>query len=125
MERQVPQQWLHGFLDLCLLSLLEERRDYGLGLIQRLEEAGLGSVPGGTLYPALVRLESQGYVSASLETSVSGPRRKYFSLSATGRATVADQQRRWHDFRDGIEAVVSGQVTGVGGIGAGHGRGAK
>ena len=119
----MPQQWLHGFLDLCVLSLLAERRDYGLGLIQRLEAAGLGSVPGGTLYPALVRLESQGYVSASWEASASGPRRKYFALTRAGRTAAADQQRRWRDFRDGIQAVVTGGVADAGRSGAARGTG--
>lgn len=111
-ERDVPQQWLHGFLDLCLLNLLAERRDYGLGLSQRLAEAGLGAVPGGTLYPALVRLESQGHVVASWEPSSSGPRRKYFHLTAEGAATARALAARWEAFRDGIDgAVARGAVT--------------
>ena len=61
-------QWLHGFLDLCLLSLLHEGPDYGFALAQRLTSAGLGEIPGGTLYPALVRLEQQGLVEVSWAT---------------------------------------------------------
>ena len=48
---------LRGFLEPCLLSLLAEHSDYGLSLAQRLAAAGLDEVPGGTLYPALMRLE--------------------------------------------------------------------
>ena len=46
--KQMRQQWLHGFLDVCLPSLLADRRDYGRGPAERLAEAGFGEVPGGT-----------------------------------------------------------------------------
>lgn len=105
--RPSSQQWLYGFLDLCLLNLLAQRRDYGLGLAQRLEAAGLGQVPGGTIYPALLRLESQGYVITEWEPSASGPRRKYFSLTAAGETAAAELRARWAEFRKGVELVVA------------------
>jgi PadR family transcriptional regulator PadR len=105
MPPRAGQPWMYGFLDLCLLSLLAERRDYGLGLAQRLAEAGLGEVPGGTLYPALLRLESQGYVRATSETSPSGPPRRYFALTRAGDDAGAELRRRWSGFRAGIDAV--------------------
>ena len=65
----VQRKWLHGFLELCLLSMLAERRDYGRGLSERLVVAGFDEIPGGTLYPALMRLEKQGLVEAECEVS--------------------------------------------------------
>ncbi len=65
----VARQWLHGFLDVCLVCLLRDRRDYGLGLIQRLQDAGFGELPAGSLYPALVRLEAAGLITGSRESS--------------------------------------------------------
>jgi len=98
-------QWLHGFLDLCLLGLLDARRDYGYELGQRLAEAGFDDVPGGTLYPALLRLERQALVAVSWETSVSGPRRKYYDLTDSGRQALAEQVADWQRFSRSIEAV--------------------
>lgn len=104
-------RWLHGFLDLCLLGLLASGRDYGYGLSQRLADAGFGEVAGGTLYPALLRLERGGLVEASWETSDSGPRRKYFELTAAGRDVRAQQFQDWLRFRAGIDSTVAHAVA--------------
>jgi PadR family transcriptional regulator len=98
--------WLHGFLDLCLLAMLRERPDYGYGLSQRLAAAGVADVPGGTLYPALLRLEQQGLAEPSWQPSESGPRRKYYAVTPAGRALLAAQVAEWHQFRDGIDTLV-------------------
>jgi PadR family transcriptional regulator PadR len=103
-------RWLHGFLDLCLLGLLASGRDYGYGLSQRLSDAGFGEVPGGTLYPALLRLERGGLVEASWQTSDTGPRRKYFELTAAGRDVRAQQLQDWQPFRAGIDSTVADAV---------------
>lgn len=100
--------WLHGLLELSLLGLLGERRDYGLSLIARLEEAGLGTIPGGTLYPALLRLETTGLVATGREPSASGPPRKYFELTDQGRQALRDRTSEWEQFRGRIDAVLAG-----------------
>ncbi|MFF5293209.1 PadR family transcriptional regulator [Paractinoplanes globisporus] len=102
-----PRPWLHGFLDLCLLAMLRERPDYGYGLAQRLAAAGVADVPGGTLYPALLRLEQQGWVEPSWHPSESGPRRKYYAVTESGQATLNAQAAEWHRFRDGIDQLVA------------------
>jgi PadR family transcriptional regulator PadR len=102
-----PRPWLHGFLDLCLLAMLRERPDYGYGLAQRLAAAGVADVPGGTLYPALLRLEQQGLAEPSWQPSESGPRRKYYAVTDAGRAALDAQVAEWHRFRDGIDRLVT------------------
>src|SRR5689334_24529117 len=102
-----PRPWLHGFLDLCLLAMLRERPDYGYGLAQRLAAAGVADVPGGTLYPALLRLEQQGLAEASWAPSEAGPRRKYYAVTPAGRASLAEHAAEWRRFRDGIDTLVS------------------
>src|SRR6188508_2059711 len=87
----MPKPWLHGFLDLCLLAMLRERPDYGYGLAQRLAAAGVADVPGGTLYPALLRLEQQGLAEPSWAPSDAGPRRKYYAVTPAGREVLAAQ----------------------------------
>jgi PadR family transcriptional regulator PadR len=113
--------WLHGVLDLCLLAMLGERPDYGYGLSQRLAAAGVADVPGGTLYPALLRLEQQGLVEPSWAASDAGPRRKYYALTAAGRQALAEQGADWRRFRDGVDSLVSaGSVPAASGTEAGQ-----
>ncbi|MDO5065228.1 MAG: PadR family transcriptional regulator [Actinomyces bowdenii] len=105
-------RWLHGFLEPCLLSLLEHQSDYGLALAQRLESAGLGPVPGGTLYPALLRLEKRGLVAATWRPSDSGPARKYFILTPEGAAELASRREEWRSFSTTVGGLIepSGQA---------------
>ncbi len=107
----IHRPWLHGFLDLCLLALLDERPDYGYGLSQRLLAAGVADVPGGTLYPALLRLEQQGLVATSWAASDTGPRRKYYTLTDDGRTLLGRQADDWRRFRDGVDGLVSAAPT--------------
>jgi PadR family transcriptional regulator PadR len=101
-----PRPWLHGFLDLCLLAMLRERPDYGYGLAQRLAAAGVADIPGGTLYPALLRLEQQGLASPSWAPSESGPRRKYYEITPAGLDALDAQAGEWRVFRDGVDALI-------------------
>lgn len=102
------QQWLHGFLEMCLLSLLVDGPDYGLGLSERLSASGLGDVPGGTLYPSLLRLEKQGLVSISWRDSTTGPRRKYYELTEQGRRAVRELAASWAQFRAAVDGLTVG-----------------
>jgi PadR family transcriptional regulator PadR len=102
----VTRPWLHGFLDLCLLAMLRERPDYGYGLSQRLAAAGVAEVPGGTLYPALLRLEQQGLAEPSWKSSESGPRRKYYTVTDAGRTALEEQATDWRRFRDGLDGLL-------------------
>ncbi len=102
---------LHGFLDLCLLSLLADGDDYGMSLTQRLADAGLGAIPGGTLYPALLRLEKGGLVEARRRSSTSGPARKYFSLTPAGRTELLRRQGEWRSFRTALERVLDASAA--------------
>ncbi|HWS31254.1 MAG TPA: helix-turn-helix transcriptional regulator [Actinoplanes sp.] len=101
-----PRPWLHGFLDLCLLAMLRDRPDYGYGLAQRLAAAGVADVPGGTLYPALLRLEQQGLAAPTWMPSESGPRRKYYEITPAGRTVLDTQAGEWRAFRDGVDSLI-------------------
>ena len=104
------QQWLHGFLDFCLLGLIDAQRDYGLGLAERLARSGFGEIPGGTLYPALVRMERQGLIAASKEPSAAGPPRKYYETTAKGREAFHELVETWEQFKAAVEATVDGKA---------------
>jgi len=78
-----------GLLEVCILSALDDKERYGYDLVKTLVTIpGLG-VTEGTLYPLLSRLRVQGLISSRLEESSEGPARKYYSLTAVGRKTMA------------------------------------
>ena len=100
---------LRGFLEPCLLSLLAEHADYGLSLAQRLAAAGLDEVPGGTLYPALMRLEKRGLVAVSWRPSTSGPARKYYELTDAGHTELAARRAEWRTFSTAVGDLIEGR----------------
>lgn len=110
MNAEATRPWLHGLLELCLLGLLGAQRDYGLSLSGRLADAGLGDVPGGTLYPALLRLETTGLVRSQREPSTSGPPRKYFELTEDGRDALEGLRAEWRTFSRSINTVLGAEA---------------
>lgn len=97
-EQQWPGEWMRGVLSLCVLAVVAERETYGYAVAQRLQEAGLGQVKGGTLYPVLTRLEQDGLVTSSWREGDGGPGRKFFAATPTGRATLDERSSSWLTF---------------------------
>lgn len=97
-EIRWPGDWLRGVLELCVLGALADGPTYGYAIAQRLAEAGLGSVRGGTLYPLLTRLQSEGLLESSWHAGEGGPGRKYFRLTADGRQELASRTTQWGHF---------------------------
>ncbi len=94
----LSREWLRGVLEPCLLALVATGESYGYELAARLAAAGLGPVPGGSLYPALTRLEKQGLVSSRWRAGGSGPGRRYYRLTAAGRGQLTADVERWDIF---------------------------
>jgi PadR family transcriptional regulator PadR len=105
-------QWLRGILDLCTLAVLADQERYGYELAQQLEQAGLGAVKGGTLYPLLARLEKAGHVSTQWREGQQGPHRKYYSLTRSGRRFLTTHTQDWESFAEMVESVLArGKVS--------------
>ncbi len=106
-----PKPWLRGVLEPCLLALLVEGETYGYELGVRLEAAGLGKVPGGSLYPALLRMEKQALVRADWRAGDGGPGRKYYALTDAGRRVVGEQAHEWLVFAETVGGVLRPHAT--------------
>jgi PadR family transcriptional regulator, regulatory protein PadR len=102
-----PGEWLRGALEVCVLRILADGPTYGYAISARLEEAGIGAVKGGTLYPLLTRIERSGLVDIEWRTGESGPARKYYSLTGAGRAELATLAQRWTRFADLTRAFIT------------------
>ena len=98
---QWPGEWLRGALEMCVLGVLADGTAYGYLIAARLEDAGLGAIKGGTLYPLLGRLEREGLVTATWRAGEGGPGRKYFELTARGRTELAERSLLWRRFVEG------------------------
>ncbi|MBB4793130.1 PadR family transcriptional regulator [Streptomyces nodosus] len=99
--------WLKGVLDLLVLSCLTGGESYGYEIARRLDEAGLGQIKGGTLYPVLNRLEEAGLVEAEFRAAERGPGRRYYRLTQEGRQGLRDQSDAWLGFHRIVEELLN------------------
>jgi PadR family transcriptional regulator PadR len=104
-------QWLRGVLDLCLLALLADGEAYGYELARRLEALHFGDIPGGSLYPALLRREKLGHLRAEWRAGDGGPGRKYYVLTDEGRAALARESADWQRFAGSVAAALDMAAT--------------
>lgn len=112
MERTSRDNWetqlRKGMIGVAVLAALAEERCYGLDLIERLGEVLGGTVGEGTVYPLLSRLNRDGLVTTTLEPSPRGPARKYYELTAEGRATLVWLRGRWRELSEGMDSLMEG-----------------
>ena len=99
-------QWLRGVLDVCLLAVVEDQPAYGYEMTSRLRERGLNSVADGSIYPALARLEREGFLDSYQVRGESGPPRKYYRITDTGAGLLSDNRKQWAAFASGVASVL-------------------
>jgi PadR family transcriptional regulator len=88
---------LQGTLDLLVLKTLALEPMHGWGIAQRIQQCSreVFRVNQGSLYPALHRLERQGWIDSEWRGSENNRRAKYYKLSAVGRRQLAVEERNW------------------------------
>ncbi len=98
---------LKGHLDTMILAVLSGGPLHGYAIIEQLKQRSGGSLslPEGTVYPALHRLEEAGYLSSSW--SDSGRRRRVYSLTRRGRGELGERRQEWRAFSAAVEAVLA------------------
>jgi PadR family transcriptional regulator PadR len=101
-------QLLHGVLDMCLLSIIEEEPSYGYEMVSKLRARGLDLASEGSIYPLLSRLQKQGMIEGYLVQSSEGPARKYYRMSDEGREVLETWTDEWKSFRESVDAVLEG-----------------
>ncbi len=105
-EEPWPSEWMRGVLELCVLAVLSGSPAHGYAIAQRLEDAGLGVIKGGTLYPLLNRLETAGLLLATWQAGTGGPGRKVFELTGEGRLEARRRARQWTAFTGTAAALL-------------------
>jgi len=103
---------LKGHLDGLLLAVLEAGPAHGYAVIEALRASSDGAftLPSGTVYPALHRLETAGLVASSW-SDVDGRRRRTYRLTKAGSTALAGQRESWRLFSGAVTSVLAGGVT--------------
>jgi transcriptional regulator len=97
MSRNPRSDLLPGTLDLLILRTLQTQPLHGWAISERIQQLSgdVLQVNQGSLYPALHRLEHQGWIEAEWAVSELGRRAKYYQLTASGRRRLALETREW------------------------------
>ncbi len=103
-----PSDLVQGTLDLLLLKILALEPLHGWAISQRLKQVSRDvlQVSDGSLYPALHKLEQEGWITAEWKTSELGRRAKFYSLTRLGRRQLAKEAANWKRLANAISAVV-------------------
>ena len=101
-------------MSLVLLAILDRSPEplYGYQIAKRIEGGWQEGVPvkQGTLYPVLRSMEENGLLTSRVEPSVSGPPRKYYSITDRGTAVLGEWKTAWSRTRDFVDATLEGNV---------------
>jgi PadR family transcriptional regulator PadR len=103
-----PSDLVQGTLDLLLLKILALEPLHGWAVSQRLKQISgdVLHVSDGSLYPALHKLEQEGWITAEWKTSELGRRAKFYSLTRLGRRQLAKESVNWDRLSNAISNVV-------------------
>jgi len=100
---------VQGTLDMLILKTLQwgEQHGYGISQAIRATSSEVLQVETGSLYPALHRLERQGWVKAEWKKSESNQRAKFYRITPLGKQQLASDYERWGRMVATIEAIMS------------------
>ena len=100
---------LQGTLDLLLLNTLLAGRAHGHAIAKHIQRTyeDLQQVETSSLYPALHRRETKGWVAASWELSDKGKRARYYHLTPLGRKQLATEQSKWQAFARAMGLILT------------------
>jgi transcriptional regulator len=104
-----PSDLVQGTLDLLLLKILTLEAMHGWAINQRLKQlsGNILQVSDGSLYPALHKLEQEGWITAEWKISDLGRRAKFYSLTRLGRRQLAKESASWERLSGAISSVVN------------------
>ncbi len=99
---------LQGTLDLLILKTLALEPMHGWGISQRIQQTSEGvlNVNQGSLYPALYRLEEQGWITSTWDVSSNNRQAKFYELTKAGHQQLAEEKANWQRQSAAIEQVL-------------------
>ena len=99
-----------GSAELMVLGVLQERRRHGYEIARTIEDRSGGEITfhSATLYPTLYRLEKKGLIRGQWIERAGQRRRRFYQITAAGRAVLGTQQTAWNRFFEALQRVVQG-----------------
>jgi transcriptional regulator len=100
---------LQGTLDMLVLKALQLGPMHGWGITERLQQGSrqILRVGQGSLHPALYRLERQGYVASSWNTTENNRRARHYELTTAGRSQLAEERLAWRRMARAVELILA------------------
>jgi PadR family transcriptional regulator PadR len=103
-------QMRKGVLEFCILSVLQHGDAYTSEILSQLKDAKLLVVEG-TVYPLLTRLKNAGLLNYRWEESTSGPPRKYYGLTETGKLFLKELNTTWEELINAVKLITTTKPT--------------
>lgn len=103
---------LQGTLDLLILKVVSLQPIHGYAVVQRIQQISKDAlqIRQGSLYPALYKLENQGWLKAEWKTTNGGREAKYYSLTKQGRQQLDAEASGWKRLCDAISCVLGAKA---------------
>jgi len=103
-----PSDLIQGTLDLLILKTISVEPKHGWAIAKRIQQVSdeVLQVTQGALYPALHRLEQQGWIRAEWRVTETGREAKFYSLTKAGRAQLAKELTQWDRLSNAIGLVI-------------------
>jgi PadR family transcriptional regulator, regulatory protein PadR len=102
-------QIVKGILEGCLLKIIANEEIYGYSAVEQLNRLGF-DVNEATVYPILLRLQSKGFLDIDKRPSPLGPARKYYSLTAQGKAYLGEFRKTWASISKIVNFIMEGDI---------------
>lgn len=108
MAREKPDL-VYGTLDMLILKALQHEPRHGLAIADRIQQMSneILHVEQGSLYPALYRLQAEGWIKAEWGLSDKNRKARYYSLTKAGRKQLEAETEHWSRITRGIDLVLS------------------
>jgi transcriptional regulator len=106
------QDVLQGTLDLLILKAVSLEPTHGYGILLRIQQLSGGKLQilQGSLYPALYRLETRGWIASEWGESENNRRAKYYKLTGQGRRQLQAETENWKRLSSGVAGVLDAQA---------------
>lgn len=106
-------QLVRGILEGCILKIISDGETYGYEIVEKLRAYGFNECNEGTVYPLLIRLEKNNWLSYVKKDSPLGPKRKYYSLTQDGKNELMDFHDVWNELKSSVDSIFNNSGSSI------------